>query len=181
MTKHEKLVHDFANAKGGTVEKLGKAFFVTYALSLAMWTHRTKRPSYYLKFDTAEQMQDWIEIKKRSITLEMNQSNRFAEEARKKSDGIVVGSVLYDSWGWEQTNIDFYVVVKKTDSSAWLQKVGNQTTETSFMSGTTVPVLDKRVGEVFVRRIGKFGIKITDGSGTLTLWDNEPKSCSWYA
>ena len=34
-----------------------------------------------------------------------------------------VGDILYSSWGYDQTNIDFYAVRKVSDSSVWIQKI----------------------------------------------------------
>jgi hypothetical protein len=87
---------------------------------------------------------------------------------------------MYDSWGWEQTNIDFYKVVRKTDSTVWLQKLRSEVKETGFMSGPTWPT-DEADGEVIMRRIGKYGVKISDHRGSLTPYDGTPKTCSWYA
>ena len=41
----------------------------------------------------------------------------------------VVGDILYSSWGYDQTNIEFYKVVKISDYSVWIQQVGSQITE----------------------------------------------------
>ena len=36
---------------------------------------------------------------------------------------ITAGTVLYSSWGYDQTNIDFYQVVRATDKTVWLQQL----------------------------------------------------------
>lgn len=36
---------------------------------------------------------------------------------------IEVGSIFYNSWGYEQTNIDFYQVVKVSPSSIWIREL----------------------------------------------------------
>jgi hypothetical protein len=36
------------------------------------------------------------------------------------AEKIEVGAILYSSWGYEQTNIDFYLVVRTTASSCWI-------------------------------------------------------------
>jgi hypothetical protein len=40
-----------------------------------------------------------------------------------------VGQILYSSWGYDQTNIEFFKVVKVSASSVWIQKVGSEITE----------------------------------------------------
>lgn len=40
-----------------------------------------------------------------------------------------VGDILCSSWGYDQTNIDFYKVVKVSDFYVWIQKVNSEITE----------------------------------------------------
>ena len=42
-----------------------------------------------------------------------------------------VGDILVASWGYDQTNIDFYKVVKATEKSVWLQQVNSQIVDNS--------------------------------------------------
>ncbi|MGG5373488.1 hypothetical protein [Enterococcus sp. AZ196] len=36
---------------------------------------------------------------------------------------LKVGTILYERWGYDQTNIDFYEVVKISDKSIWLKEI----------------------------------------------------------
>lgn len=36
---------------------------------------------------------------------------------------VEVGTILVSSWGYDQTNIDFYKVVKMTEKMVWIQEV----------------------------------------------------------
>jgi hypothetical protein len=179
-TKHQQRVQDFADSKQGTIEQYHKALFVLHDLSVALWTHQTIRPSYYYKFKTDEERSAWIASQKKSIDTQKQSHDQWAERLRAEKCNIKEGIVMYDSWGWEQTNIDFYKVVRKTDSTVWLQKLRSEVKETGFMSGRTWPT-DEAYGEVIKRRIGKYGVKISDYRGSLTPYDGTPKTCSWYA
>jgi hypothetical protein len=35
-----------------------------------------------------------------------------------------VGSVWYTSWGYDQTNVEFFQVVRETEKSIWLRRIG---------------------------------------------------------
>lgn len=51
-----------------------------------------------------------------------------------------VGDILYSSWGYEQTNIDFYKVVKVSEFSVWIQQVNSKITEvTGWAHENVVP------------------------------------------
>ena len=64
---------------------------------------------------------------------------RSSEEFRRS---LRVGDILYSSWGWEQTNIDFYQVIAIRGSAVDLRQLDQRTTEDSYMCGTTVPLPD---------------------------------------
>ena len=36
---------------------------------------------------------------------------------------LAVGEILSSSWGYEQTNWDFYQIVKVSDKSIWIQEI----------------------------------------------------------
>jgi hypothetical protein len=40
-----------------------------------------------------------------------------------------VGDILYSSWGYDQTNIEFFKVVKVSEFSVWIQEVGAKVVE----------------------------------------------------
>jgi hypothetical protein len=42
---------------------------------------------------------------------------------------LTAGTVLYTSWGYDQTNIDFYQVVRSTDKTVWLQQLEKEVVE----------------------------------------------------
>lgn len=33
------------------------------------------------------------------------------------------GDIFYSSWGYDQTNIDFYKIVRATDKTVWIQEI----------------------------------------------------------
>ena len=50
-----------------------------------------------------------------------------------------VGDILYNSWGYDQTNIDWYQVVRVSRRSIWVRAIAGTLVETGNMSGTTTP------------------------------------------
>ena len=50
---------------------------------------------------------------------------RSSEEFRRS---LRVGDILYSSWGWEQTNIDFYQVIAIRGSAVDLRQLDQRTT-----------------------------------------------------
>ena len=50
------------------------------------------------------------------------------------------GDIVHTSWGWEQTNVDFYVVTRVTAARVWVREIAKDYRETHFMAGKTWPV-----------------------------------------
>lgn len=60
-------------------------------------------------------------------------------EAKATPREIKIGTILYQSWGYDQTNIDFFVVIKRTKCYAWVLPMSNDHTPTEYMQGKEMP------------------------------------------
>ncbi len=57
------------------------------------------------------------------------------------AEKIEVGAILYSSWGYEQTNIDYYLVVRTTASSCWvLPMESHETPGQAYDTGYAIPL-----------------------------------------
>ena len=66
-----------------------------------------------------------------------------------------VNDILVAKWGYEQTNVDFYKVIKITKTMATLQKLDSIELNDEDMAGWKIP-LDKVKGQPFRRKIHTF-------------------------
>jgi hypothetical protein len=97
-----------------------------------------------------------------------------------------IGDVLYSSWGYDQTNINFYQVIKVSEKTLTLRQIeGKVSEESGFMTSEKTPVLDKFRDNEFRKKIKTSyeGEKYIDISGYeyAQLWDGKPKTCTSYA
>jgi hypothetical protein len=100
-----------------------------------------------------------------------------------------VGSLFYDSWGYDQTNIDFFQVVEVKPKSVVLRKIGQIQTEVAgFMCEYVVAYVDHFIGEPFTRplKVSRDGKSIGVNAemsrrGLLFEYHGEPKYQSHYA
>lgn len=68
--------------------------------------------------------------------------------------GFVVGDILYSSWGYDQTNIDFYQVVKVTAKTITVKEISYKSEYDSSMSGYKVPVKNSFVDDLeYTRKV----------------------------
>ena len=80
------------------------------------------------------------ECKEKETSIEIEKSNDEApvkvKEPKKHSHGFNVGDVLYASWGWEQTNLDFFIVTEATEKSIRIKECTmKQTLDEGYDSG----------------------------------------------
>ena len=105
-------------------------------------------------------------------------------ETGKTATCIQTGTIVYNTWGYEQTNVDFYEVVKSSRCFVWLQRLSAEKTETLSMQGTTAPVPGTRAGKISKHKVSIFDrsrVAIKFEHGTGTIWDGERKRFSSYA
>lgn len=118
-----------------------------------------------------------------------------------------LGDILHHSWGYDQTNCDFYQVVEVKKASVVLRKIGSETVPGSegFMCERVMPVKDAFV-EKGTHALTKYTDNITPQNPTITkrvcfhvqedgtlkyyisvpygwcdLWEGKPEYSSWYA
>jgi hypothetical protein len=99
--------------------------------------------------------------------------NELAARAPEKGD------IMECSWGYDQTNIDYYEVVKTTASSVWLKKLTKKVVGGGTGYDTVAPVPGSDAGKpVKMARWSKspyfgYAAKVSD-FGTAFLWSGKP-------
>src|SRR5262245_18240267 len=100
-------------------------------------------------------------------------------------DGYQVGAILEDQWGYEQTNIDYYRITKRSGWWVTLEPIGKLETDGQhWPTGTCVPDPSKVTGKPFRRKLrfydGRIGGLQID-HGWCTAWDGRPSHWTAYA
>lgn len=105
---------------------------------------------------------------------------------RTKPHTLTVGAILVSSWGHEQTNVNFYKVVKVVGPhtvelvAIGLATVPDKSTGNS-MADYVLPAPDHVSGEPMRRRANASnGVRIDDVS-SAHVWEGRPQYRSWYA
>lgn len=134
-------------------------------------------PSFNYIFRTAEARDNFIATFIEESKKAAERKAHYKESRKKDSQDFIAslkeGAIVYRSWGWEQTNVDFYQVITVGKSSAVLREIGNEVKETSFMAGNTVPIPN-----AFTENSKPFRIR---NGNKYRLWEGRALHCSWYA
>lgn len=96
---------------------------------------------------------------------------------------IQEGTVMKSTWGYDQTNVDFYKVTKVKNDWAWLQPMGQAMVEqTGFLSETVVPD-NEPFGKPFRRKIKHYAmgdyVAINSYQGA-SVWNGNPVTQTHY-
>lgn len=97
-----------------------------------------------------------------------------------------VGLILSSSWGYEQTNVNFFEVVAVVGKCfVDVEEIGSQVATDahegySSMSSKVVPDPEARTGKITRCKVSRGSIK-SPVYGYASPWDGLPKYCSWYA
>lgn len=106
-------------------------------------------------------------------------------QSRKAGEPLQVGDIMYSSWGYEQTNIDFYQVVGFTKSmkSVKLRMIASRSVDAGFMSYDNMPDIGNFADEVITKRIKKYDdwcVSLSSYSSAW-VWNGKANNSTHYA
>lgn len=152
------------------------------------------KPVFNYRFRNEEQMMTWLgkELIRR-LAIQAYHEERKAE--RKKAlevNPFQVGQIIYDSWGYEQTNIDFYQVIEVKNKSVVLREINGKMVPSegySSMAGLIAPVKDSFCGEPILKKVNAWVSEtstryyLNSQHGSMSVYDRGEEGiyCSWYA
>ena len=111
---------------------------------------------------------------------------RRALQASEAAKTIKVGDIFYSSWGYDQTNIDFYQVTKVSAKTAEIRPIaGSEVPGARYEPGSSSQVTAAK--DSFTGPAEKHLIQSYDGKpyfhltsySSASAWDGNPKSYSW--
>ncbi len=110
--------------------------------------------------------------------VERAAKNQEAKKAAIESGAVKVGSIFCFSWGYDQTNIDFFEVVSVSGASVTVREISQNSRYEGHDYGKTEPVPGEFIGKPMVKRVScsfdTVRIKI-ESYGSCTLWDGTAK------
>ena len=114
--------------------------------------------NYY--FSTEARREEWANEILTAANIRKARKEQEAETKAELLNNFVnpfqVGDLLYSSWGWEQTNIDFYKVIEVKNKTLTIVRIGENVVEGSqgFMSERVTPAPDHVCGEPIKKQVG---------------------------
>ena len=186
MTKREFAMQYFKNIAGSKFENYKDQIFIfeyenNGGILCAIFEKRGNKPTYHYRFKNEAQRVDFIKRQKESADRDIINEQKRRQQAFNESQKYVPGAILYDSWGYEQTNIDFYIILERVNNTLTLQRIGEFREYSSSMSGTKTPDPSKLIDEPFKKRISKNGYVNIESYSCTKIYNGTPKHWSSWA
>ncbi len=150
------------------------------------WRGKQQKPFANYQFRTAEARATWLSAQKQfEDDREQRRATRKLERAenlRKTIEGVQIGTILHYSWGYEQTQCEYFQVVYKSGRRVTLREIGSRVVPGSegFMCDARQPLRDEFIGEPFAKMLNECGV--TMDHGIASPCDEDAKHhCGWYA
>ena len=140
---------------------------------------RSKYDKYY-GFKTAERRDEYVKQYFEDIAASYESKKKYAEKkkamAAENQESYKVGNILYSSWGYDQTNIDYYQVIEKTAKMVTIQKIASESVETHCGGAyeSVMPTKDNFIGKPIKKKVGAYGVKL-NSYATASHWDGRAK------
>lgn len=106
-------------------------------------------------------------------------------EKKANQRQVKIGDVFVNSWGYDQTNIDYFQVVGLTAKSVKLQAIeSNEIERPQTMTGDSTPKIDffKKDSNVFTKRVYLYDDvpHVNMDNGSCELWDGTIQHWTGY-
>jgi len=157
--------------------------FITYEpLSIAVFGKTGARPRYHYRFRSNSEMTDFMQRRINEANLEAEREKIRIHRDLEESQKFKPGTILYSSWGYEQTNIDFYQIIERKGQFVTLQEIGSEKTYEEWGDrGRCKPDPKVLIGDPFRKKISQnASIRLTSYS-FAQLYEGRPLYWSSYA
>lgn len=166
-------------------------------LSAIGFAGKSKKSNFYCRFRTPEQMtaqiagfvKNTIEAAEKKATDKA--AKKSANAAIAAADHFSIGDVIVNSWGYEQTNIDFFIVTAVKGKTITVSEVyREQVAGTMYAHGMACDVVPttelKPNAKTYNLRVksgynGAAALSQPESYYYMHKWDGRPMYKSWYA
>lgn len=143
---------------------------------------KQSKPLWHHSFRNEAARQRLIDetVKSRKSTLDYK--NQRLQERKEFKHSLEKGSILYSSWGYDQTNVNFYEVTDTTEGTVTIREVASDTVKSDTSADYVTAVPGRYIGPAMKKRVSPGNSVKVDSSQNAYLWDGKPKyQTAWHA
>lgn len=186
LTEKRKLIIDSftLNAKEIITEEYLNSLIITYEKGnyfyYLAFIGRKVYPSFKTGSATSDLRDQNVSATKTMIKNDYERKKKYFDSAKEKANSLQVGSIMFSDWGYEQTNINFFLIIERKNSILTLQEIGKNKKFDAQDSGTCTPNKETKIGEPFKRRISKHATVIINDCYDASIYNGEELYWSSY-
>lgn len=144
--------------------------------AIAFWGSSMKA-QWHHAYRTEAQRNDAVQQWKASIEASVNFRAEQKAKIKATANPYKVGDIVNTSWGYDQTNVDFFIVTRVSAGCVWVRSIAQDFEATGFMCGRCWPKMPiEMVGEES-RHVVRGGYFSINGHGaSITTGDQHSSS-----
>jgi len=145
----------------------------------AVYSGRSDKPLWDYFFGSTLAREQYIDDQVEKSKAAMSARQERAQAKRDFQHGLKDGDILYSSWGYDQTNINFYEVVGVVGKQVFIREVESKVVRSERGSDYVVAVPGRYTGAI-LKKVPQRGyrgepyVKVNDSQNAYP-WDGKPK------
>jgi uncharacterized protein YutD len=144
---------------------------VSYGLAFA---GKANKPLWHYRFRDESQLRRKIDETIAGRKGRQEYKEKEQKERREYRHTLQKGDILVSSWGYDQTNVDFYQVVEAGEKSVKIREIGGVIARSDLGADYVVAKKNAFKGPPLLKRVGRGDVvKINQFSGAYR-WDGRP-------
>ena len=146
---------------------------------------KSQKASFFYAYSSEEKRAEKIEAFTGQLIEIANWKANRREERKAQTatfkEALKVGTILSDSWGYEQTQVEFFQVIAINKNKVTIREIGHLVAKGSEGHDccNVMPDIGNFTKGPIIKTVASDCIKI-DSCVSLTLWSGKPKYKSWY-
>jgi hypothetical protein len=154
---------------------------------LKAYRGRATKPMAFYRFRTEHERAGYLLRIKNEETSRVNRVEERKAERKAVTCELKVGDVLHYSWGYDQTNCEFYQVVALTAKGVKIREIDGRQVPSASDGMSSMSCQMEAVPNAFIAAAPVMTKRMTTNTsvgmsyGVASKWDGKPKYSSWYA
>ena len=176
-----------------------EVYYSTDILSAIFYAGNSKKNWWYIKFTSLDKMIERIyksvdnQIRIETEKIEQKERIKKASKTFKASDYFGTGEIVVNTWGWEQTNVDFYQVIEVLNKKIKVREICSEIVKAiGGISADVTACKDSFLNDKILLLSLKPDVNKTGDVTSCRIcnpesyyyfrkWDGRPEYSSWYA
>jgi len=148
-------------------------------------SNRQVKPAFHYRFNSDNQRNEYVDTFMKNIREKQLRKQADRELKKSFTHDYEKGQIFFTSWGYDQTNVDFFQVVGRTQKTVKIQEIASRTVKDSegMMCCYVEPVKNDFFGKnkPFNKVVDHKSKNLRGDIFSYYPYDGTPKYSSWYA